>query len=397
MIRQIAPNLYSVGVVAGDLRTFHGHEMSTPRGTSFNSYLIIDEKETVLVDTVGEEYVSELLDHIRAIVDPVKITAIVSNHSEPDHGGGLAAIKAQAPNAAIICSHRGAESIPGHHHQDWPLRVVKTGDTLDTGRMKLTFFMASMCHWPDSMMTHVGGPDVLLSNDAFGQHYGLPALYDDEDRSGQLWFEAEKYYANIIAPFGRNVLARLDEFAALGLKVNLIAPSHGLIWRRGIAEILAAYRKWASYETAKRVVIAYDTMYESTRRLADAIADGLAAEAVPFNRYHLAVSDRSDVLADIFGSRGLLLGSPTWQGACLPTVASLLDSIKALKFKNISVGAFGSYGWQKASVQMIEQRAADAGLAVPLPGLACSWRPRPADLEAARLFGRDFARAVISS
>lgn len=395
MITRIANNVYSVGVSNWDTRTFHGHEMSTARGTTYNAYLIIDEKEIVLIDTVATDFFDEFVANLRTVVDPARITAVISQHAEPDHGGSLGLIKQLAPGARIFCSKRGTDSIPGHHHPaEWPLNVVDTGDTLDCGAMKITFFMAAMCHWPDSMMSHLGGPDILFSNDAFGQHFATPALFDDQSEAEKLWFEAEKYFCNIIMPYGRNVLNRLDELEKLALPVKMIAPSHGAIWRKQIGEILQAYRRWAAQQTDERVVIAYDTMYESTRHLADAITEGLRDENLPYSRHHAAVTDRSDLLTDMFGARGLLFGSPTWQMTVLPSIATLLEDLKTLRFKNRLVGAFGSYGWQKSCVQNIEQRARDAGLEVPVEGVAAQWRPCEQDLELARQFGRRFAQAV---
>ncbi len=392
-MRQIADKIYAVGVADPTRRTFHGHEMSTAQGTTYNAYLIVDAKEVVLVDTVYEPFTLQLLQNIREVIDPARITVIVSNHAEPDHGGALATIKAAAPKARILCSKRGTESVAGWHHAAWPLETVETGDTLDTGTMKLTFIMALMCHWPDSMMVHVGGPDVLLSNDAFGQHY-TTALFDDQASDGRLWFEAEKYFVNIIAPYCRNVAQRLDEIGKLHLPIKMIAPSHGLIWRRGVADILAAYRRYAEQQTEKRVVICFDTMYDSTRRLAESLAAGLADGHVPYTMYHLPTSDRSDVLTDLFGARGFLIGSSTWHMNVLPTVATLLEDLKTLRFKDRLVGAFGSYGWQKLNVDIIQKRAREAGFEVPLEGVLCQWKPREADLEKAREFGRAFAAKV---
>lgn len=396
MIHQIAKNVYSVGVNDWDTRTFHGHEMSTLRGTTYNAYLVIDEKEIVLIDTVAAHFGDELVANIRQVIDPARITAIITQHAEPDHSGSLGRMRELAPGARLFCSNRGTDSISGHYHGDWPLNVVGTGDTLDCGAMKMTFFMASMCHWPDSMMTHLGGPDILFSNDAFGQHFATPAVYDDQSQHEKLWFEAEKYYCNIITPYGRNVLNRLDELGTLALPVKMIAPSHGVIWRQEVEAILTAYRRWAQQQTDRRVVIAYDTMYESTRHLADAISEGLQDEGVPYSRHSAAVTDRSDLLTDMFGARGILFGSPTWQMTVLPSIATLLEDLKTLRFKNRLVGGFGSYGWQKACVQHIEQRARDAGLEVPVEGLTVQWRPRQEDLDQARQFGRQFAAAVKS-
>ena len=393
MKRQIAEKVFAVGVADPARRTFHGHEMSTAQGTTYNAYLIVDEKETVLVDTVYAPFTEQLLKNIREVIDPARITVIVANHAEPDHSGALAAVKAVAPSARILCSKRGTDSLTGWHHAAWPLETVDTGDTLDTGTMKLTFIMAMMCHWPDSMMVHVGGPNVLLSNDAFGQHY-TAAMFDDQAADGRLWFETEKYFVNIITPYCRNVTQRLDEIAALALPIKMIAPAHGTLWRKGVADILAAYRRYAEQRTEKRVVVCFDTMYDSTRRLAESMAAGLCDEGVPHTVHHLPTSDRSDVLTDMFGARGFLIGSPTWHMNVLPTVATLLEDLKTLRFKDRLVGAFGSYGWQKINVDIIQKRAKEAGFEVPLDGVPCQWKPRQAELDKAREFGRAFARRV---
>jgi len=393
MVHQIAERLYAVGVADPDRRTFHGHEMSTAQGTTYNAYLVVDDKETVLADTVYEPFTDRLLANIREVVDPASITTIVANHSEPDHTGALAAVKAAAPKARILCSKRGTESIRGWHHQDWPLQAVATGDTLDTGTMTLTFIMAAMCHWPDSMMVHVGSPDVLLSNDAFGQHY-TAAMFDDEATDGRLWFETEKYFVNIISPYCRNVAARLDELEQIALPIRMIAPSHGAVWRKGAADVLAAYRRYAEQRTEPRAVVCYDTMYESTRLMAKAVCRGLDEAGVPHTMHHLPTSDRSDVLTDLFGARGFLIGSSVWHMNVLPTVATLLDDLRTLRFKNRLVGAFGSYGWQKRNVEIIETRAAEAGLEVPLPGVLCQWKPQAETLAACTALGRSFGEKV---
>ncbi|MBN2582727.1 MAG: anaerobic nitric oxide reductase flavorubredoxin, partial [Planctomycetes bacterium] len=322
------------------------------------------------------------------------ITTVVANHGEPDHSGALAEIVRLAPKATILCSRRAAEDLPGQYHEDWPMQVVRTGDTLDTGTMTMTFIMAPMCHWPDNMMAHLAGPDVLFSNDVFGQHF-THTRFDDEADAAQLWFEAEKYFVSIISPYGRNVANRLEELESLDLPIRTIAPSHGAVWRKDIAGILAAYRRWAAQETDSRVVILYDTMYDSTRLMAETLRDSLAECDVPTGLYHLATSDRSDVLTHAYGARGLLIGSSVWHMNVLPSVATLLEDLKTLRFKDRLVGAFGSYGWQKnLSVEIIERRAREANLDVPLPGVACQWRPRDEDLAACRDFAAHFAAAI---
>jgi flavorubredoxin len=280
--------------------------------------------------------------------------------------------------------------------------VVATGDTLETGTLRLTFIQAMMCHWPDSMMTHVGsadggaGPAVLLSNDAFGQHF-TRAAFDDAADAAELWFEAEKYFVNIISPYCRNVQQRLKELGDLGLPVRMIAPSHGVIWRRDVAKVIDAYGRWAAQRTEPRCVICFDTMYDSTRRMAEAVAEGLAAAGVAQRTFHLPTSDRSDVLPHLYGARGILVGSSVWHMNVLPSVATLLEDLKTLRFQKRLVGAFGSYGWQKLGAGIIEARAREAGYEVPLDGVMAHWKPRHEDLQACREFGEAFGERVLGA
>ena len=380
-----------VGAIDWNLRDFHGFE--TPRGSTYNAYLVKGEDKVALVDTVKVPFVPELLERVRSVVELEAVDYIVVNHVEPDHNGGLRLVMQACPNARVVASAGGVRGVAEYHGPDLELSAVGPDDVLDLGGLTLRFMPMPMVHWPDSMFTYCPERSCLMPNDAFGQHY-TAALFDDQASDGRLWFEAEKYFVNIIAPYCRNVAQRLDEIGKLNLPIKMIAPSHGLIWRRGVADILAAYRRYAEQQTEKRVVICFDTMYDSTRRLAESMGAGLADGHVPYTMYHLPTSDRSDVLTDLFGARGFLIGSSTWHMNVLPTVATLLEDLKTLRFKDRLVGAFGSYGWQKLNVDIIQKRAREAGFEVPLEGVLCQWKPRETDLEKAREFGRAFAAKV---
>ncbi len=287
MVTEIAKGVYWVGAVDWGIRHFHGFELSTHRGTTYNSYLIRDEK-TVLVDTVWDPFQDEWLDSLRAVVDPAKIDIVVANHAEPDHSGSLPALMRLCPSAAVVVSKRGAESIPGHYHQQWNFRPVGTGDRISIGSQELVFVEAPMLHWPDSMFTYLAGRNLLMPNDAFGQHYASAFRFNDLVDQEELFQEALKYYVNILTPFSPLVARKIEEVLALKLPVEMIAPSHGVIWRKDPLQIVRKYQEWAAQRSEKRAVILYDTMWQATRRMAEATRLGgrrHALHAPPHGRH----------------------------------------------------------------------------------------------------------------
>jgi flavorubredoxin len=388
MIQKIANNVYWVGIVDWGLRRFHGHELSTPRGTTYNAYLIKDKK-TVLVDTVLEPFGGQLLDNIREIVDPATIDYVVANHAEPDHSGSLPLIMQHAPKAKLVVSKSGAESFEGHYHRGWKVKAVGTGDSIDIGANKLVFVEAPMLHWPDSMFTYLTGENVLMPNDAFGQHYATAFRFNDQVDEKTLADEALKYYANILTPYSSQVGKKIDEVLALNLPVDIIAPSHGVIWRDNPLQIVETYHEWAKQIPEPCAAILYDTMWNATGRMAEAIGHGLADEGVDYRLIHTAVTDRNDALVDVFRSRMIVVGSPTLNYGLLPTIAPLLEDLRGLKFKNKLGAAFGSYGWSGESVKVIEERFAASGIPIVREGIRCKWQPSSEDLDACRSFGRE--------
>lgn len=395
MIVELAENVYWVGVVDWGLRRFHGHELSTHRGSTYNAYLIVDEK-VVLVDTVWGPFAEALIANIRQVVDPAKLDFVVANHAEVDHSGGLPEVMRHAPQATVIVSKRGAESIEGHFHQPWKLHPVQTGDRINIGSSELIFIEAPMLHWPDSMFTYLTGKNILMPNDAFGQHYATAFRFNDQVDQKELFEEALKYYANILTPFSGRVLKKIEEVVGLGLPVAMIAPSHGVIWRKDPLQIVQKYQEWAAQVPQKSAVILYDTMWEATRQMAEAIGEGLAAEGVPHKLFHMAVSDRNDVITEIFKAKAIIVGSPTLNRGVLPTIAPILEDLRGLEFKNKIGAAFGSYGWSGESVKVIEEQLQRAGITVVAQGVKAKWQPKPADLTACRDLGRQVARAILS-
>jgi anaerobic nitric oxide reductase flavorubredoxin len=393
MVTELVKGVYWVGVVDWGLRHFHGHELSTQRGSTYNSYLIVDEK-IVLVDTVWGPFRDQLIENIREVVDPAKIDIVVANHSEVDHSGGLPAVMGHASHATMIVSGRGEESVEGHYHQPWNFRKVKTGEKVNIGRNDLVFVEAPMLHWPDSMFTYLTGLNVLMPNDAFGQHYASAFRFNDQVDQEELFQEAIKYYANILTPFSNLVLKKIEEFVALNLPVSMIAPSHGIIWRRDPLQIVKKYQEWASQTPEKSAVILYDTMWEGTRKMAEAVGRGMKAEGVAHKIFPMAISDRNDVITEIFRAKAVVIGSPTLNQGLLPTIAPILEDLKGLKFQKKIGAAFGTYGWSGESVKLIEEHLNRCQIPVVAPGVRAKWQPKAPELAECEKLGQAVGQAV---
>ena len=393
MIVKLKEGVYWVGVTDWAIRNFHGHELSTHRGSTYNAYLIMDKK-IVLVDTVWGPFAEQLVENIRELVDPAKIDIVVANHSETDHAGALPVIMRHAPNAEVVVSKNGLTSVQGHFHENWKFRKVSTGDKINIGTNDLVFVEAPMLHWPDSMFTYLTGHNILMPNDAFGQHYATGFRFNDEVDQEELYEEALKYYANILTPFSDRVIKKIDEVIALKLPVDMIAPSHGIIWRKDPLQIAMKYKEWAAQAPEPRAVILYDTMWDGTKHMAEAIGDGLAEAGVDYKIFNLAVSDRNDVLVEVFRARTILVGSPTINNGPLPTIMPVLTDIKGLKFKNKVGAAFGSYGWSGEAVKAIEEHLAASGIHIIRDGIKFKWQPRPEELDACRAFGSELGEVT---
>jgi len=390
---EILKNIYWVGIKDWELRKFHGEEYSTHRGSSYNSYLIKDEK-IVLVDTAWRPHKEEFVSNLEKAVDLQKIDYIVCNHSEVDHSGALELLMEKIPGTPIYCTANGAKLLKKHYHRDWNFQIVKTGDTLKTGEYELLFIEAPMLHWPDSMFTYVKGANLLLSNDAFGQHYAAPTLFVDEADQCEVDQEALKYYANILTPFSKLVRQKIQQFKALNLPVDMIAPSHGLIWRKDPLQIVEKYDKWADDYQEDLVVIVYDTMWDGTKKMAHAIGEGLGRQGVPYKIVHAGKTDHTDMMTEVFRAKGLIVGSSTINGGILYPMAAFLETVKGMKYKKKVGTAFGSYGWSGESVKILSQGLEDAGIKVIQEGIRLQYQPTPEELEQCISFGEEFARAL---
>ncbi|HYE83376.1 MAG TPA: anaerobic nitric oxide reductase flavorubredoxin [Clostridia bacterium] len=381
-----------VGKIDWELRRFHGDEYSTHRGSSYNSYLI-KARKNVLIDTVWAPFAEEFVENLKKEIDLNKIDYIIINHSEVDHSGALPLLLKEIPGTPVYCTANGAKLLKAHYHEDWNFVQVKTGDTLDTGGTKLTFVEARMLHWPDTMFTYMAGENILFSNDAFGQHYASELMYNDLVDKAELYQEAIKYYANILTPFNSFVIKKIEEVLSFKLPLDMIAPSHGIIWRDNPVQIVEKYMDWARDYQENEIVIVYDTMWNATRRMAEAVAEGIRSvdKTVAVKLFNAAHSDKNDVITEIFKSRAVLFGSSTVNKSIMHTTGGLLEMIKGIGFKNKKAAAFGSYGWSGESVAILNEKLNAAKLEVVNDGIKELWNPDNDAMERCRQFGADFA------
>ena len=372
---EIKKGIYWVGAIDWDLRNFHGY--STEMGSTYNAYLIVDKKIT-LVDTVKHYMFNEMLERIKAVIDPSKIDYIISNHTEMDHSGSILDMMDIAKNAVVVCSPNGEKGLKKHFKKDLKFKVVNTGDSINIGRRNLNFVLMQMVHWPDSMATYIAEDKLLLPNDAFGQHIASTERFEDEFGWDRARNEAAKYYANIVLPYGAQVNKALE--AVSGLDIDMIGPSHGLMWRSRIKDITELYKKWADNVCEKKAVIVYDTMWHSTEKMAYAIKDVFEEKNIPCEIKNLQASHISNVMTSILDAKYICVGSPTLNNSMLPSVSAFLTYMKGLGPKNRIGFAFGSYGWGGQSINDIENILEQAKFELPVKGLKAQWVPDDKEL-----------------
>lgn len=383
---QIKPDVYAVGAIDWNAREFHGY--TTEQGITYNAYLILDEKIT-LIDTVKYTMTDELIERIQSIVDPAKIDVVVCNHIEMDHSSSLPAILNVAPNAAVYASApQGVKELKAFYGEDLEVNGVKTGDTLSIGKRTLHFVQTPMVHWPDNMVTYSDVDKILFSNDAFGQHYASSTRFDDESDYCEVMKQARKYYANIVLPYSRQADSAVTAVKKLGLEnIDIIAPAHGVAWRSHVKDIIDAYEGWTSGALKEKALVVYDSMWGSTDKMAHALVDGFLAQGIPVQLCDLKETHVSNVMYHFLDSKYICVGSPTLNSKFLPTVSAFLTYMTGLSPKNEHrIGfAFGSYGWAPLGPKMVEEELEKAEFTLPYgKAYTIGWLPSEEDLKDVR-------------
>lgn len=378
MKRKIKNNVSWVGYIDWELKTFHGDDFSIMHGSSQNAYLIEEEK-TVLIDTVWAPHRFEFVENLRKEIPLDKIDFVIANHGEIDHSGALTALLAEIPDVPLYCTANAVKSLEGQYgKRGWNFKVVKTGDSVDIGNgKKLIFIEMPMMHWPDSMATYMTGDNILFSNDAFGQHFAVEELFNDKADQCLLYKEAMKYYANILNPFSMMVGKKLPEIAAMNLPIDMIAPSHGVIWRENPLQIVNKYAEWCAAYKEDQVTVIYDTMWDGTAAIAHEIAREINRQSpdTVVKVLNIAKTDKNEIMTEVFKSKAIAVGSPTAENNILSTVAGWLTFLKALRFKNKKAAAFGCYGWSGEGVGILKNLLKDAGFTVIDEEVKSLWNP----------------------
>ena len=388
---KVAENIYWVGALDYDIRDFHGYR--TQDGSTYNAYLVLDEKIT-LIDTVKAPFVPELLARISKLVDPKKIDQIVSNHAEIDHSSGLPEVLSVIGADKPVYATKMGEKALNAQFRDatFNIKSVGSGDSLSMGKLSLQFLETKMVHWPDSMFSFCPELGVLFSQDGFGMHMATSRRFDDEVSKNVWGYEAIKYFANILTPYTGPIAKTLKVVSEAGLleKIKIICPDHGIIWRANVGEIVGLYSKWVKQEPSRKAVVVYDSMWKSTEKMAFELSDALSQHNVLVKTMNMKHNHRSDVVTEIYEAGAVLVGSPTLNNDMYPTIAELLCYMRGLKFQNKIGGAFGSHGWSGEGAKLVQAALSDMGYNMLLPEVRHQWVPVESDLGPIR----DMAKAV---
>lgn len=389
---KIKDNIYWVGAIDWDVRDFHGY--STNRGTTYNAFLIMDEKIT-LIDTVKSSLKGEFLERLGKIVDPEKIDYIVVNHVEMDHSGILPEMVDLIKPEKIICSKMGKKALIDHFHQeDWPYEIAQPGKDISLGAKTLSFMETRMLHWPDSMFTYVKEDKILFSSDAFGQHLASSERFDDEVDQAILMEELTKYYANILTLYSPKVKKLLETVKESGLEIDMIVPDHGVIWRSTPSIALQAYDKWSNNLGDGNALVIYDTMWHSTEKMAREVAEGLKEEGISYKLLNLRFNHRSDVMRDVLNASAIILGCSTLNNGLLPRMADFLMYMRGLRPTNKIGAAFGSFGWSGEAVKLLNQAMEEMKFEVIDPGFRVKYVPASEDLQKCAELGRSVGKKL---
>ena len=378
MKKHIKNNVNWVGFLDWELKKFHGEDYSIMHGSSQNAYLIEEEK-TVLIDTIWTPHRFDFVENLKKEIDLKKIDFIVANHGECDHSGALTALLEEIPNTPVYCTAACVKSLEGQYgKRGWNFKVVKTGDSVEIGNgKKLIFVEMKMLHWPDSMATYLTGDNILFSNDAFGQHFAVEELFNDKANQCLLFHEAIKYFTNILNPFAMLAANKIKEIKNLNLPIDIIAPSHGAVWRDNPMQIVNLYEKWANAYQENQITVVYDTMWEGTTKIAHRIAEEIHKQSpdTVVKVFSIAKHDKNEIMTEVFKSKAIAVGSPTEGNDMLSSVAGWMAFLKSLKFKNKKAAAFGCYGWSGESVKLIQEKLKESGFTVVDASIKSLWNP----------------------
>ncbi|UCF91105.1 MAG: FprA family A-type flavoprotein [Desulfobacterales bacterium] len=388
---ELKDGVYWVGALDWNVREFHGY--TTSRGSTYNAYLVRGEK-TALVDTVKAGFFPEMLSRIESIMDPADIDYLIVNHVEMDHSGAVPLFAERFPHVQLVATDNGIKALQRHYRKEWSIQKVKTGDEIALGRKTLQFLEAYMLHWPDSMFTYLKEDCILLPNDGFGQHFASYHRFDDENTLETVMDEAAKYFGNILMPLAPLIPPLLKKVKKMGIPIEMIAPSHGVIWRSHPDKIIQAYSDWSAGVAEDRVLIIYDTMWQSTATMARAIAQGISNAGVENKLIHVRRNHRSDIMKEILSAKVLVFGSPTINEGIFPTVAELLIYLKGLRPLKKKGLAFGSYGWGGEAIPAINDALKGMGIEVIDPGLSVMYVPGDEDLENCVKLGEKIAASL---
>jgi flavorubredoxin len=388
---EVAKGIYWVGAIDWNIRDFHGY--STNLGTTYNAFLIVDDKIT-LVDTVKKEFADELIDRISQILDPKKIDYVISNHTEMDHSGGLSRVMHRiGEDKPVYCSKTGYKNLTKHFQQKWNYKPVEDGGQLNIGKRNLVFMETRMLHWPDSMFTYAKEDKILFSSDAFGQHYAGLERFDDQIGDAVMP-HAKKYFANILLLYAPLILKLVEKVKSMGLAIDRILPDHGVMWRKDPMKIVKAYVEWSEQKPKRKALVIYDTMWHSTQSMAEAIVEALGHEGVDAKPMHLRTSHRSDIMTEVVDAGAILIGSPTLNNSVFPTVSDFLTYLKGLKPQNKVAAAFGSYGWSGEAVKQITKELEEMKFKVVDPGVKVQFVPDQEAIEACRELAKKIAKEL---
>jgi flavorubredoxin len=394
---QITEGVYWVGAIDWSVRLFHDF-LTSSRGSTYNAFLVLDDK-VALFDTVYKDFTDDLIQNISNVIDPASIDYIVVNHVEMDHTGALPELLKIARPEKIFCSPMGHKALLTHFHQpDWPYEIVQTGQRVSLGKKTVRFIESRMLHWPDSMLSYLEEDRLLFSNDIFGQHLATSERFVDQIHLSTAMRHSSKYYANIFMPYSSLVSKFLCDLKQMNLAFDIIAPDHGLIWRKDSSCILEAYNHWSQDLYRKKAVIIYNSMYHSTEKMAKAIGNGLALEGITeYFLRNLQFDHRSDVITDVLDARALILGSATLNNGLLPNMADFLCYLKGLRPKNKIGAAFGSYGWSGEAVKLLNNSMEDMKFQIIDPGIKVQYVPTHEDLKKCVAMGRKIGKAINES